>query len=177
MWMESELGTGSRFGFAIPATAPTAAPDAPAVQRGTRRPIPVPANMARGDARTVVVIDDDPLELDLVEAVLVPEGYEVIRAANGAEGVQLVREHRPGVVLLDLLMPDMDGFAVVETLRGEPDTAAVPILVLTHTELTRADRYRLSGRINHLAQKGELDRAGLVAIVGRLAIPAMEVPR
>ncbi|HEX5859217.1 MAG TPA: GAF domain-containing protein [Microbacterium sp.] len=177
MWMESELGAGSRFGFAIPATAPAAAPDAAAAQRRTRAPAAVSASMVRGDTRTVVVIDDDPLELDLVEAVLVPEGYEVVRAADGAEGVQLVREHRPGVVLLDLLMPDMDGFAVVETLRGEPDTAAVPILVLTHKELTRADRYRLSGRINHLAQKGELDRAGLVALVGRLAVPAMEASR
>lgn len=177
MWMESELGAGSRFGFAIPATTPAMAPDAAATRRRARAPAPLPANLARGDTRTVVVIDDDPLELDLVEAVLVPEGYEVVRAADGAEGVQLVREHRPGVVLLDLLMPDMDGFAVVETLRGEPDTAAVPILVLTHKELTRADRYRLSGRINHLAQKGELDRAGLVALVGRLAIPAAEASR
>ena len=175
--MESELGAGSRFGFEIPATTPAVAPDAAATRRRARAPAPLPANLARGDTRTVVVIDDDPLELDLVEAVLVPEGYEVVRAADGAEGVQLVREHRPGVVLLDLLMPDMDGFAVVETLRGEPDTAAVPILVLTHKELTRADRYRLSGRINHLAQKGELDRAGLVALVGRLAIPAAEASR
>ena len=174
IWMESALGAGSRFGFAIPATTPAAAPDAAVARRRARAPAPLHANMARGDTRTVVVIDDDPLELDLVEAVLVPEGYEVVRAADGAEGVQLVREHRPGVVLLDLLMPDMDGFAVVETLRGEPDTAAVPILVLTHKELTRADRYRLSGRINHLAQKGKLDRAGLVALVGRLAIPAAE---
>ena len=174
MWMESELGAGSRFGFAIPATAPAAAPDAAGARRRARAPAVVSANTVRGDTRTVVVIDDDPLELDLVEAVLVPEGYDVVRAADGAEGVQLVRELRPGVVLLDLLMPDMDGFAVVETLRGEPDTAAVPILVLTHKELTRADRYRLSGRINHLAQKGELDRAGLVALVGRLAIPAVE---
>ena len=175
--MESELGAGSRFGFAIPATALAAAPDAAGARRRARAPAVVAANTVRGDTRTVVVIDDDPLELDLVEAVLVPEGYDVVRAADGAEGVQLVREHRPGVVLLDLLMPDMDGFAVVETLRGEPDTASVPILVLTHKELTRADRYRLSGRINHLAQKGELDRAGLVALVGRLAIPAVEASR
>jgi CheY-like chemotaxis protein len=175
MWMESELGAGSRFGFSVPAAAPATARDAAPARADA--PAAVPPVAVRGDTRTVVVIDDEPLELDLVEAVLVPEGYEVVRAADGAEGVQLVREHRPGVVLLDLLMPDMDGFAVVETLRGEPDTASVPILVLTHKELTRADRYRLSGRINHLAQKGELDRAGLVALVGRLAVPAAEASR
>ena len=107
----------------------------------------------------MVVIDDDPLELALVEAVLAPEGFTVIRAASGREGVKLVRERRPGVVLLDLMMPDMDGFAVVEMLRAEPATADVPIVVLTHKEMTRADRDRLGHRINHFAQKGELDRA------------------
>jgi len=85
MWMESELGAGSRFGFSVPATplaaAPLTARDA-APARGR-----APAAAVRGDTRTVVVIDDEPLELDLVEAVLVPEGYEVVRAAHGAEGV------------------------------------------------------------------------------------------
>jgi threonine synthase len=76
------------------------------------------------------------------------------------------------VVLLDLLMPDMDGFTVVETLRGEPDTADVPIVILTHKEMTRADRNRLAGRIDHLAQKGDLDHAALIALVRRLAAPA-----
>ena len=66
-------------------------------------------------------------------------------------------------------MPDMDGFEVVEMLRGEPATADVPIVVLTHKEMTRADRDRLAGRINHIAQKGDLDRRGLIALVGRLA--------
>ena len=89
MWMESELGAGSRFGFAIPATAPAEAPDAAGARRRARAPAVVSANTVRGDTRTVVVIDDDPLELDLVEAVLVPEGYDVVRAADGAEGVQL----------------------------------------------------------------------------------------
>ena len=66
-------------------------------------------------------------------------------------------------------MPDMDGFAVVEMLRAEPDTAEVPIVVLTHKEMTRAERDRLGDRINHLAQKGELDRGELVTLVAGLA--------
>ena len=158
MWMESRLGVGSTFGFAIPARQVVE----------TRAPEPQPATTTapRG---TVLVIDDDPLDLDLIEAVLAPEGYAVLRAATGGEGVALVRQRQPGVVLLDLLMPDMNGFEVVETLRGEPGTAAVPIIVLTHKEMTRRDRDRLAGRIDHLAQKGELDRAGLVELVGRLA--------
>ena len=159
MWMQSQLGIGSTFGFAVPLARTDEQQDlAPAASLGTG-----------SGGRTVVVIDDDPLDLALVEAVLAPEGFTVIRAASGREGVKVVRERRPGVVLLDLMMPDMDGFAVVEMLRAEPATADVPIVVLTHKEMTRADRDRLGDRINHLAQKGELDRAHLVALVGGLA--------
>jgi CheY-like chemotaxis protein len=161
MWMRSRLGEGSTFGFAIPVGQVEAPLPEPAV---AAPPLAAPAG-----AGTVLVIDDDPLDLALVEAVLVPEGFAVIRASTGTEGVRLVRERRPGVVLLDLLMPDMDGFSVVEMLRAEPDTAEVPIVVLTHKEMTRAERDRLGDRINHLAQKGELDRGELVALVAGLA--------
>jgi signal transduction histidine kinase len=159
MWMESAVGEGSLFGFSLP-LAPAATPS----------PLPpaTVAAVAGHDRRTVVVIDDDPLDLDLVEAVLAPEGYTVVRAASGEEGVRLVGHEKPLVVLLDLLMPDMDGFEVAERLRADPDTANVPIIVLTHMEMTRADRDRLAGRVSHLAQKGHLDRAALVELVGRL---------
>jgi CheY-like chemotaxis protein len=160
LWMESTLGEGSLFGFSLPLAAPA-----------TPGPLPpvTPAAAETGhDERTVVVIDDDPLELDLVEAVLTPEGYTVVRAASGEEGVRLVGHEKPLVVLLDLLMPDMDGFEVTERLRADPATANVPIIVLTQMELTRADRDRLAGRVSHMAQKGHLDRGALVELVGRL---------
>jgi len=123
---------------------------------------------ASGDRRTVVVIDDDPVDLDLVEAVLAPEGYSVLRAAGGEEGVQLVRRERPAVVLLDLLMPGVDGFAVVERLRADPATAGIPIVVLTSKTMTSADRERLGGQISYLAQKGDFGRAELVELVAHL---------
>ena len=158
LWMDSVLGEGSRFGFSLRlAPAPTPAP------------VQAPTAAATGDGRrTVVVIDDDPLDLDLVEALLAPEGYTVARAASGEEGVRLVRHEQPLVVLLDLRMPDMDGFEVAERLRADPATAGVPIIVLTHVEMTRAERDRLAGRVSHLAQKGHLDRAELVDLVARL---------
>jgi signal transduction histidine kinase len=162
LWMESTVGEGSLFGFSIPlapATAPAPLPPA------------TPAGVAGDGRRTVVVIDDDPLDLELVEAVLAPEGYTVVRAASGEDGVRLVRHEHPLVVLLDLRMPDMDGFEVAERLRADPETASVPIIVLTHMEMTRADRNRLAGRVSHLAQKGDLDRAALVELVGRLGAP------
>lgn len=121
------------------------------------------------DERTVVVIDDDPLDLDLIDAVLAPEGWSVLRATGGEEGVRLVRSERPAVVLLDLLMPGVDGFEVVERLRADPLVADVPIVVLTSKEMTTVDQERLAGRISFLAQKGTVGHGELVELVGRLA--------
>jgi len=111
------------------------------------------------------VIDDDPVELNLVEAALAPAGYVVLRAGGGEEGVNLVQRELPGLVLLDLLMPEVDGFAVIERLRADPATADIPIVVLTAKDMTAADRARLAGQISHLAQKGACGRAELVELV------------
>jgi signal transduction histidine kinase/CheY-like chemotaxis protein len=127
------------------------------------------------ERRTVVAIDDNSRDLDLVEAALTPEGWTVVRAEGGAEGVRLARSVRPAVVLLDLLMPEVDGFEVVERLRSDPIVADVPIVVLTARDITAADHERLAGRISFLARKGEFGRAELVELVGALA-PARGVP-
>lgn len=123
---------------------------------------------ARSERPTVVVIDDDPMDLDLVEAVLTPAGYSVLRAGGGEEGVALVGREQPAVVLLDLLMPGIDGFAVIDRLRADPTTADVPIVVLTAKEMTSDDRARLGGQIDYLAQKGAFGGKQLVALVGHL---------
>jgi len=124
--------------------------------------------MPPGDGRTVVAIDDDPVDLDLVEAVLGPQGWTVVRALGGEEGVRVVARERPAVVLLDLLMPDIDGFEVVERLRADPRVADVPIVVLTSKDMTAADRERLSGRISVLARKGTFRQDQLAEAVRRL---------
>jgi signal transduction histidine kinase/CheY-like chemotaxis protein len=123
---------------------------------------------ARSERPTIVVIDDDPMDLDLVDAVLTPAGYSVLRAAGGEEGVALVGREQPAVVLLDLLMPGIDGFAVIDRLRADPATAEVPIVVLTAKEMTPDDRERLAGQIDYLAQKGAFGAKQLVALVGHL---------
>jgi CheY-like chemotaxis protein len=96
---------------------------------------------------TVVAIDDDPLALELVRANLETEGWTVLGAANGQEGLALIRERQPSAVLLDLLMPGMDGFEVVEALRADPDMKSIPVVILTSKSMTRQDKERLQGRI------------------------------
>ena len=122
-----------------------------------------------GVGRTLVAIDDDPVDLDLLEAVLAPQGWRVVRAAGGEEGVRSVRRERPAVVVLDLLMPDVDGFAVVEQLRADPLVEDVPIVVLTSKDMTTDDHDRLAGQISYLARKGTFANTELVDLVARVA--------
>jgi signal transduction histidine kinase/CheY-like chemotaxis protein len=109
----------------------------------------------------VVAIDDDPLAIELVRANLEPEGWTVLGAATGQKGLALIRERQPSAVLLDLLMPGMDGFEVVEALRAEPDTKSIPVVILTSKSMTRQDKERLQGRITYVARKTEFDLSGL----------------
>jgi CheY-like chemotaxis protein len=123
---------------------------------------------AAGAAPTVLAIDDDPLAVELLRATLGAEGYRVVAAAGGEEGVTLARRKAPALVVLDLLMPGADGFAVVERLRADPAAAAVPIVILTAKTMTAADKARLNGRLSLLVAKGAFSRAGFVALVRRL---------
>src|SRR5689334_4959644 len=114
---------------------------------------------------TVVAIDDDPLAIELVRASLEPEGWTVLGAATGQEGLALIREQQPSAVLLDLLMPGMDGFEVVEALRADPDTKSVPVVILTSKSMTQQDKERLQGRITYVARKTEFDLSGLAGLL------------
>jgi signal transduction histidine kinase/DNA-binding response OmpR family regulator len=114
---------------------------------------------------TVVAIDDDPLAIELVRASLEPEGWTVLAAATGQEGLALIRERQPSAVLLDLLMPGMDGFEVVEALRADPDTKSVPVVILTSKSMTQQDKERLQGRITYVARKTDFDLSGLAGLL------------
>ncbi len=114
---------------------------------------------------TVVAVDDDPLAIELVRASLEPEGWTVLGAATGQEGLALIRERKPSAVLLDLLMPGMDGFEVVEALRADPGTKSVPVVILTSKSMTQQDKERLQGRITYVARKTEFDLSGLAGLL------------
>jgi signal transduction histidine kinase/CheY-like chemotaxis protein len=124
---------------------------------------------------TVVAIDDDPLAIELVRASLEHEGWTVLGAVTGQEGLTLIRERKPSAVLLDLLMPGMDGFEVLETLRADPDTKSVPVVILTSMDMTQQDKERLQGRITYVASKTEFDLSGLAGLL-RWASTSRQTP-
>jgi CheY-like chemotaxis protein len=114
---------------------------------------------------TLLAVDDDPLAIELMRVSLEPEGYTVLTASGGVEAIEIAREITPDLIILDLLMPDMNGFAVVETLRADQGTSGIPIVVLTSKTMTARDKARLNGRISHLASKNSFDRAAFLALV------------
>jgi putative two-component system response regulator len=79
----------------------------------------------------ILAVDDDPAILDVVAQVLVEEGYDVLTASSGRLAVELAREHLPRLILLDLMMPEMNGWQVVAALQASPLTRAIPILLLS----------------------------------------------
>ena len=87
--------------------------------------------MASDATPVILVVDDDPVIVRLLEINLSLEGFAIFTATNGAEAVRLAREKRPALVLLDLMMPGMDGWQVREALLEDPSTAAIPVVVVS----------------------------------------------
>jgi len=84
---------------------------------------------------TVLVIDDEPDIRLIVEMALKASGMTVVSASSGQEGLELARQHTPDLVVLDVMMPEMDGYATLDALRADPSTAKVPVLMLTAKNL------------------------------------------
>jgi CheY-like chemotaxis protein len=123
--------------------------------------------------RRIVVVDDDPAALELVRVTLEPLGWDVRTCAHGDEAHAVVRSELPAVVLVDLLMPDTDGFEVIDAVHRDPDTRDIPIVVLTAKTLTSADRRRLNGRVEFVASKSRLDLIQLsTRLAGLAGVPA-----
>jgi CheY-like chemotaxis protein/anti-sigma regulatory factor (Ser/Thr protein kinase) len=149
--VESEAGRGSTFTVRLPAEV------------AERREEPASAPASPGPAGTVLVIDDEPASRDLLERFLSREGFRVVTAAGGEEGLRLARETRPDVVTLDVVMPGMDGWAVLSALKADPDLRDIPVVVLTVVD-ERNLGFAL-GAADYLTKP--LDRDRVLAVVER----------
>jgi CheY-like chemotaxis protein len=114
------------------------------------------------------VVDDDAGFRELMRRVLEREGYTVIEADNGRAGLAELGAHVPGVILLDLMMPEMDGFEFLDEFRRHEAWRAIPIVVITAKELTAEDHERLNGGVAKILEKGASGRESLLAEVGQL---------
>jgi signal transduction histidine kinase/CheY-like chemotaxis protein/HAMP domain-containing protein len=110
----------------------------------------------------LLVVDDDPQVIDLVRQLLEDEPYEVIAATDGQQALDAIADQPPQVILLDLLMPRMDGFTVIEHLQRDPQCRQIPVIVLTAKTLTALEQVMLEQSVRTVIQKRGLERDMLI---------------
>jgi len=115
--------------------------------------------------QTVLVVEDDPQMREMLRRTLEKEGWHVVEAANGKVGLEQLAGHSPALILLDLMMPEMDGFEFMQALRQRADSQRVPVFVITAKDLTEDDRRRLNGEVTRILEKSATSREQLVAEV------------
>ena len=123
--------------------------------------------LSQGQKLAVLVVDDDPKAVELMAISILSLAGTVHRAYGGREAIDTARKELPDLIVLDLMMPEVDGFDVVKALHGHPDTARIPILVVTAKQVTAEDRARLTGHVTAIVEKVVFDRDGIMAEVRR----------
>ena len=116
----------------------------------------------------VLIVEDDPNLRELLRRMLEAENIDVVEAENGAIGIEKIKERIPGLILLDLMMPVMDGFAVLAELHRTPQWQRIPVVVVTAKELSEADRMQIIRRSDAIVQKGALSKKDLLREIKQL---------
>ncbi len=123
---------------------------------------------------TLLVVDDEELNRQLLSEVLGHAGYATLAAGDGAQAVQIARTSKPDGMLLDLMMPGIDGFEVLRRLRADPATQNLPVLVITALQLNETQREFLARNAQDVFQKGTSGTEDLLARITRMLTLARE---
>jgi threonine synthase len=130
-------------------------------------------NLDRGVHR-IAILEDNPNAARLLRRILQARGdYQIFEAYDGQAGLEMIRREQPDLILLDLMMPKIDGFGVLEALKEEEELKHIPVVVVTAKELTTSERRRLSGQIQMLLQKGTFTDEELLEEI----LDALETPK
>jgi two-component system alkaline phosphatase synthesis response regulator PhoP len=111
--------------------------------------------LAMGDTKKkILVVDDDRDDLKMMSMILEPEGYEVVTAENGVEALEKVESEDPDLILLDVMMPELDGFAACDKLKSSPASRGIPVVLLTGVakQITKT-RYPIDGVLRAQAEE------------------------
>jgi len=108
-------------------------------------------------ASRILIVDDEPAVADLIEAVLVGEGYTVAIARDGAQGLLLARDWRPDLILMDVMLPGVDGGTAIRRLKSDPETAEIPIVAMSAGRTIRRQSDELSEADAALSKPFDID--------------------
>jgi PAS domain S-box-containing protein len=123
--------------------------------------------LSKGRALKVLVVDDDPKAVELIAVRIMDLASTVLKAYGGREAIECAQRELPDVIVLDLMMPEVNGFDVVVALNEHPETARIPILVVTAKQITAEDRAKLSGHVTTIMEKAAFDQDRFTAEVRR----------
>ncbi|MEI6647828.1 MAG: response regulator [bacterium] len=171
--VESTLGQGSTFTLQIPLklALPSIDQSHETGRYSSKRLtglMPVPL----GQGQTILVVEDNESAIIQLADILQTQGYRVVVAHNGQEALAQIAQTLPDAMILDLMMPEVDGFEVLKAIRGMERTAHLPVLILTAKLVTRDELSFLTGNhIHQLIQKGDIHKDGLLTEVSRMVAP------
>jgi PAS domain S-box-containing protein len=140
----------------------------------SRRPIavqqvaPTGVELQPSTKPPILVVEDDFVTRDMVRTMLEDEGWSVIEAQNGRDGIHQLHHHQPGLILLDLMLPEMDGFNFVAELQKQEAWRSLPVVVVTAKHITQRDEQLLRGRVDCILEKGAYSCEELFTTVRRL---------
>jgi signal transduction histidine kinase/CheY-like chemotaxis protein len=120
---------------------------------------------AKNGATRVLVVDDEAANRTWLSRILEPAGFHVVIASGDREAIELAKADPPDLVLLDLMMPEVTGFDVVEALRADPRTEDTPIMILTARHLTEADKRHLNGHVSTILSRGSVGASDLLGLL------------
>ena len=103
-------------------------------------------------------LDDDLKAVELIAVRIMGLASNILRAYGGQQAIEIARRELPYLIVLDLMMPDVNGFDVVEALKKRPDTAEIPVLVVTAKRITPEDRAKLNGCVSAIVEEADFDR-------------------
>ncbi|PWT91161.1 MAG: hypothetical protein C5B54_05850 [Acidobacteria bacterium] len=152
--VESEYGKGTKFEVRLPAIVEEVSETNPEIK------VETPTTVPQG---TILVIDDDPGAREIMGRILKREGFAYRMAASGEEGLQLAKKIRPAAITLDVLMPNMDGWTVLNTLKSDPELSDIPVIMVTMTD-NKETGYML-GATDYLMKP--IDRNRITAVLKR----------
>ena len=170
--VESTQGKGSTFTVHMPLVAPElpdssrASKAAPTSAERPRQPASAPSG------KTILLVEDNESAIIQLTDILGSQGYRVQVAHDGNEALALIEHALPAAMILDLMMPAVDGFQVLQAIRAESRTQSVPVLILTAKHVTKEElSFLKSNHIHQLIQKGDINKDGLLAAVAQMVAP------
>jgi CheY-like chemotaxis protein len=164
--LSSTPGAGSVFTLHLPRRVE----QAPPVPRATTPALPpvAPPALAPAEPGYILVVEDDAITRDLLRATLQADGWAVAEATDGQRAIHAISAAPPALIVLDLMLPRLDGFDLIAQLRANAAWRDIPVVVVTARDLSPDDQDRLTGRVAHILQKGRYGREDLLREVHEL---------